>query len=71
MSDTKENKVEYIVVKNHEDQYSIWPLHRSLPLGWEAQDFQGEKNECLDYIGDVWVDMRPLSLRQAVFDQKN
>ncbi|MCW7539371.1 MbtH family NRPS accessory protein [Aquabacterium sp. A7-Y] len=54
------------VVKNHEDQYSIWPDYKPLPKGWQAVGKQGEKQECLAYIQEVWTDMRPLSLRQAM-----
>ena len=54
----------YVVVVNHEEQYSIWSIERELPLGWRALDKQGSKSECLAYIEAVWTDMRPLSLRE-------
>ena len=28
--------VSYFVVKNHEDQYSIWPSFKAVPAGWEV-----------------------------------
>ena len=56
----------YQVVVNHEEQYSIWPAHRELPLGWKEVGKRGEKQECLDYIEEVWTDMRPLSLRKKM-----
>lgn len=56
----------YKVVLNHEEQYSIWPARRDNPLGWRDAGMQGSKAECLDYIKQVWVDMRPLSLRVAM-----
>lgn len=31
-SDYQEN-LTYTVVVNHEEQYSIWPAHKDLPLG--------------------------------------
>lgn len=52
------------VVRNHEDQYSIWPAARELPLGWEAEGTTGTRQECLDRIDEVWTDMRPRSLRE-------
>jgi len=54
----------YEVVMNHEEQYSIWPSGKELPLGWKAVGKQGLKAECLEYIDQVWTDMRPLSLRR-------
>ena len=54
------------VVVNHEEQYSIWPADRDLPLGWKEAGKQGLKQECLSYIEEVWTDMRPLSLRKKM-----
>ena len=27
---------DYEVVRNHEDQYSIWPIGLAIPAGWET-----------------------------------
>lgn len=56
----------YTVVVNGEEQYSIWPLERDIPLGWREGGKSGTRQECLDYIEQVWTDMRPLSLRKAM-----
>lgn len=56
---------EYRVVMNLEEQYSIWPDCRDIPLGWDAVGEMGSKQECLDYIKQVWLDMRPKSLKDA------
>ena len=55
----------YSVVVNDEGQYSIWPEGRAMPLGWKAVGHAGPKDECLEYIGANWTDMRPLSLQKA------
>lgn len=54
------------VVVNYEEQYSIWPADRELPLGWQAEGFEGKKEECLAHIEEIWTDMRPLSLRKKM-----
>jgi MbtH protein len=54
------------VVVNDEEQYSIWPADRELPLGWREAGKQGSKAECLAYIEEFWTDMRPLSLRREM-----
>ena len=70
--ETTEDNIRYKVVVNHEEQYSIWPEDRELPLGWNATGFSGEKQACLDHIAEVWTDMRPLSLRKKMEeDAKN
>ncbi len=68
MKQTEQNSdTIYLVVVNHEEQYSIWPKWKQdLPLGWKAVGKEGFKEECLAYIEEVWTDMRPLSLRQAM-----
>ncbi|WP_372090167.1 MbtH family NRPS accessory protein [Tistrella mobilis] len=64
--DDDEDRTIYEVVVNHEEQYSIWPADRDLPLGWNKAGKQGLKAECLEYIKEVWTDMRPLSLRKKM-----
>jgi len=56
----------YHVVMNHEEQYSIWPDGKKIPDGWDTVGKSGLKEECLSYINEVWIDMRPLSLRKAM-----
>ncbi len=59
------------VVVNHEEQYSIWPKDRELPLGWKEEGTEGVKQVCLEHIEEIWTDMRPLSLRKAMEQQAN
>jgi len=66
VSDEQEDTMQYAVVINGEEQYSIWPQGRRIPDGWHAVGKEGPKAECLDYIAQVWVDMRPLSLRKKM-----
>ena len=56
----------YRVVVNHEEQYSIWPADRELPLGWREEGKSGTKTDCLNHIEAVWTDMIPLSLRKQM-----
>ena len=64
--DEQEDKTSYKVVVNHEEQYSIWPVDKENALGWTDEGKSGTKEECLAHIGEVWVDMRPLSLRKQM-----
>jgi MbtH protein len=66
MNDEQEDQTIYKAVVNHEEQYSIWPAHKDLPLGWSEAGKSGTNAECLAYIEQVWIDMRPLSLRKAM-----
>jgi MbtH protein len=66
MPDEDEDTTIYVAVVNHEEQYSIWPEGRELPLGWNEAGKRGLKAEVLAWIEEVWTDMRPLSLRQRM-----
>ena len=70
-SDEREDNRIYKVVVNHEDQFSIWPADRENALGWNDVGKTGTKVECLEYIKEVWTDMRPLSLRKKMEDAAN
>lgn len=54
----------YFVIVNAEEQYAIRRADEPIPLDWSAVGKQGRKSECLQYIEEVWTDMRPLSMRQ-------
>lgn len=69
--DDQGDTTEYVTVVNHEEQYSIWPADRALPLGWRDTGKRGSKQECLDYIQEVWTDMRPLSLRRRMEEMEH
>ena len=66
MQNETEDTTIYRVVVNDEEQYSIWPDYRQIPAGWREVGKSGLKQECLDYIKEVWTDMRPLSLRKKM-----
>ena len=67
---TEDNAI-YKVVVNHEEQYSIWPAEKENPNGWTDAGKSGANAECLDYIKEVWTDMRPLSLRKKMEERKS
>lgn len=65
MADDNEDTTPQIVLMNEEEQYSLWPKHLAVPNGWKVMK-EGTKAECLKYVGEVWTDMRPLSLRKSM-----
>lgn len=54
----------YAVVRNDEEQYSIWLVGRPVPDGWYEVGVEGTKDECLAHIDRVWTDLRPRSVRE-------
>lgn len=66
MPEEREGITIYRVVVNREEQYSIWPEDREIPEGWRDVGESGTKQECLDYIDQIWTDARPLGLKKHV-----
>jgi len=62
----------FIVLVNHEDQYSIWPHWKAVPGGWTAvEGVRGDKKTVLAHVESHWTDMRPRSLREWMQQQQH
>jgi MbtH protein len=57
-----DENADFVVLVNAERQYSLWPAAAAVPGGWELVHAAAPRQECLDYIGASWTDMRPASL---------
>jgi MbtH protein len=60
-----ESDVRYTVVRNHEEQYSIWRVGQPVPKGWQEVGVAGSREQCLAHAEEAWPDLCPLSLRVA------
>jgi MbtH protein len=69
MSEMDDEKARFKVVRNDEDQYSIWPADRENPAGWHEEGMTGTRAECLTHIEEVWTDLRPRSVRERMAAQ--
>ncbi|MGJ3561984.1 MbtH family protein [Streptomyces sp. INA 01156] len=56
----------YQVLRNDEEQYSLWPVDVEVPAGWQPVGKEGTEAECSAYVDEVWTDMRPRSLRERM-----
>jgi uncharacterized protein YbdZ (MbtH family) len=56
----------YEVLRNDEDQYSLWLAGQEVPQGWYRVGKEGTKDECSAYVDEIWTDMRPRSLRERM-----
>ncbi len=61
-----DERIEYQVLVNHEEQYSLWPTFKDIPNGWRQVGPIGTKQECLAYVEEVWTDITPLSVRKQL-----
>lgn len=60
-----DDRFDYMVLKNAEDQHSLWPSFKEIPPGWEQVGPIGTKDECVAYVDEHWTDITPLSQRQT------
>ncbi len=67
--DDDEN-IDYQVLVNHEEQYSLWPKFKDIPNGWRQVGPIGKKEECLAYVDEVWTDITPLSVRKQLEEDR-
>jgi uncharacterized protein YbdZ (MbtH family) len=56
----------YLVLRNGERQYSLWPEFAGKPPGWSSVHGPGTRAACLAYIEQHWSDLRPESLINAM-----
>ncbi|MGW0576768.1 MbtH family protein [Streptomyces sp. NPDC002920] len=56
----------YLVLKNEEGQFSLWPTFLDVPDGWESVFGEAARQACIDFIEKTWTDMRPKSLIDAM-----
>jgi len=56
----------HLVLKNCEEQYSLWPDYKEVPIAWKKVFGPMPKEDCLKYVQENWTDMRPLSLRKQM-----
>jgi MbtH protein len=62
----EDDNAEYLVLVNDEGQYSLWPCFRESPAGWMSVGTRGKRSECLAWIEQNWIDMRPRSLARQM-----
>ncbi|MEH1013125.1 MbtH family NRPS accessory protein [Micromonospora sp. CPCC 206060] len=51
-----------LVLRNEENQHSLWPAFAGIPAGWSVVVPESSRQVCLDYIEANWTDLRPASL---------
>ena len=55
----------FLVLRNEEGQYSLWPQLIKIPQGWRSVFGPVARQECVGFIDQQWTDMRPAALVRA------
>lgn len=58
-----DSSLDFVVLINDEEQYSLWSSSIAVPAGWRVVHGPTNKQACLDYVDDVWKDLTPRSVR--------
>lgn len=53
----------FVVLRNDEEQYAIWPVDRRIPAGWRRVGGPERAEWCRRLVERLWTDMRPASAR--------
>jgi MbtH protein len=61
-----DDSASFFVLTNDEGQHSLWPVFAPVPAGWSIAYGEEDRQKCLAYIEESWVDMRPKSLAEAM-----
>jgi MbtH protein len=56
----------FLVLVNDEGQYSLWPSFAEVPAGWTVVVQATDRQSALDRITELWTDMRPKTLVEAM-----
>jgi MbtH protein len=51
----------FVVLRNDENQHSLWPTFAAVPAGWSVVLPDSSRQACLDYIESHWAELRPAS----------
>lgn len=57
---------EYMVLRNDENQHSLWPAFADVPEGWAIVYGPGQRDDCMTYVREHWVDLRPPGVAEFV-----
>jgi MbtH protein len=65
----EEPDADYTVLRNDENQHSLWPAFATVPDGWTVVHGPGRRADCMDYIRENWVDLRPRRVTEFIAAQ--
>lgn len=57
---------DFSILRNDEDQHSLWPAFSPVPDGWSVVHGPGPREDCLAYVRENWQDVRPRSVAEFI-----
>jgi len=65
----EEKDANYTVLRNDQDQHSLWPAFAPVPDGWTIAHGPTGRDECMDYVRENWVELRPREVSEFIAAQ--
>jgi uncharacterized protein YbdZ (MbtH family) len=50
---------QFLILANDLMQYSLWPSHCALPVGWHAVTGPQSQQQCYQWLDSHWQDLQP------------
>jgi MbtH protein len=60
----------YTVLRNDENQHSLWPAFAETPAGWTVVHGPGRREDCMAYVRENWTDLRPRSVAEFLAEHR-
>ncbi|MGN0921090.1 MAG: MbtH family protein [Cellvibrio sp.] len=55
----------FYVLKNANEQYSLWPVFATIPQGWESIFGPTQRDACLTFIEENWTSINPFATAEG------
>ncbi|MGO4146371.1 MbtH family protein [Paenarthrobacter sp. YAF11_1] len=59
----------FSVLVNEYQQHSLWPSFAATPKGWVAMFGPDNREACLEYVSQTWLDMAPRKVAELAASQ--
>ncbi len=56
-----DEQLQFTVLSNAQDQYSLWPEFAERPQGWETRFGPASRSSCIDFVESHWKSINPFS----------
>ena len=57
-----DDQLDFTVLTNSQQQYSLWPIFAAQPEGWNTQFGPASRSDCLDFIERNWLSINPFAV---------
>ena len=57
-----DDQLDFTVLTNSQQQYSLWPIFAAQPAGWNTQFGPASRSDCLEFIERNWLSINPFAV---------